>query len=757
MLSFKENISDLHFYVGRPPQIEVGGTLLPVPIKGLERLTPFQLDVIAMSILCKEREAMRKFIRLGSADFSYSIPGVTRFRVNVYRQRGTLAAVMRVIPYGIPAIKDLGLPDVLYEIAEVNNGIILVTGPTGSGKSTTIAAIVDEINAKHAYHIVTIEDPIEYLYRHKSSSICQRELGSDTTSFATALRAALRQSPKVIVVGEMRDLETTEIALEAAETGHLVFSSLHTIDASKAIDRIIGLYPQNEEQGIRTRFAQTFRYIVAQRLIPKKGGGRVAAVEVLKSTPRTREYIAKGEAENRSLVDAINDGYLEGMQSFDRDLERMVRASIIEKDVALRYASNANSLALALQTMPSEEQISIIWQDFVDKAELTPSDILRVPEAIEQMMEELSPDDIDAVVQKIFNALELGDERQKMSVLSILNPLVVLLSPMERWKELQFTAGQLVTRCYENETDEEVLYSYLGYLQNRFTSMYGTKNFAQAQEALRIVNIHLQENERLRRQFSLNLDQFRQSFMSDIKAGGEAADIAIEYIRICGEKGAEFLFDWLIEEQDRFTRVRMLNYFERLDPESLAPQVEKRLGDYRWYVVRNMITILTKVNLPETSAYLYQVVNHEEPRVAREIIKRLYQSCSAEDIPTIQQLLYHADKTARIQAVHLVPIVRLQSAVPLILKYANASNPADTDLRAASLQALAKMGSNDAIPLAQKVLEKKAGSKLDIPERNAAIKVLGELGSVVHRGLLQKIAMSDVNPETREAASAYLK
>jgi twitching motility protein PilT len=355
MLSFKENISDLNFSVGRAPQVEVSGQLMTVPIKGMERLSPYQTEMIALRLIGQDREIMKKLIYSGSTDLSYSIPGVTRFRVNIFTQRGTFAIVMRVIPSGVPSIADMGLPKALYNVAEEKNGIVLVTGPTGSGKSTTLAAVINEINEKQAYHIVTIEDPIEYLHPHKKSTVNQRELGSDTTTFALALRAALRQAPKVVLVGEMRDLETTEIALEAAETGHLVLSTLHTIDASKTIDRIIGIFPKNEEQQIRTRFAQTFKYVISQRLIPKKKGGRIAAIEILKSTMRTREYIVKGESEGRSLVDAMQDGYLEGMQTFDKELERMVRSGILDEQMALSYSTNPNNLALALQGLAPDE------------------------------------------------------------------------------------------------------------------------------------------------------------------------------------------------------------------------------------------------------------------------------------------------------------------------------------------------------------------------------------------------------------------
>jgi twitching motility protein PilT len=237
-------------------------------------------------------------------------------------------------------------------MAELRNGIVLVTGPTGSGKSTTLAAVIDLINRNQQYHIVTIEDPIEFLHQHKNSTVNQREVGSDAKDFPSALRAALRQAPKVILIGEMRDYETTEIALEAAETGHLVLSTLHTIDASKTIDRVIGLYPKNEEQVIRTRLAQTFRFIVSQRLIPRgDGDGRIAAVEILKSTPRTREYVSAGESEGKTLLDAMRDSKLEGMQDFDTVIKEMIQREVITLEDGLSFATNPNNLMLALKGM----------------------------------------------------------------------------------------------------------------------------------------------------------------------------------------------------------------------------------------------------------------------------------------------------------------------------------------------------------------------------------------------------------------------
>jgi twitching motility protein PilT len=236
-------------------------------------------------------------------------------------------------------------------VAELKNGLVLVTGPTGSGKSTTLAAVIDLINTTRKYHIVTIEDPIEFLHEHKLCTIHQRELHSDTPDFALALRAALRQAPKVILVGEMRDRETIEVAMEAAETGHLVLSTLHTIDAAKTIDRIIGVFPKNEEPVIRTRLSQSFRRIISQRLIPKVGGGRTAAIEILVSNSRTREYIEKGEREGRSMYDAMKDGAIDGMQTFDLELEKMIRNGTISRENGIMYASNANNLVLAISDM----------------------------------------------------------------------------------------------------------------------------------------------------------------------------------------------------------------------------------------------------------------------------------------------------------------------------------------------------------------------------------------------------------------------
>jgi twitching motility protein PilT len=358
MLKVSDRVSDLNFSVGRPPQVEVDGQLVAVTFPGLPRLTPFQTEIIAMHMLRGDRELTRTLITNGSVDLSYSIPQKTRFRVNIFSQRGTYAIVLRVIPEGIPSLAALNMPSELFNVPALKNGIVLVTGPTGSGKSTTLAAIINQINQEQAYHIITIEDPVEYMHRHVKSTVNQRELGSDTKSFSLALRAALRQAPKVILIGEMRDVETIEIAMEAAETGHLVLSTLHTIDAAKTVDRIVGVFPKDQEPQIRTRLSQSFRYVISQRLLPKIGGGRVAALEVLKSTMRTRDYIVKGENEGRSLNDAMHDGSVDGMQTFDDEIEKLWNRGVISRETALAYATNPTNLALRMTDEPDSVSAS---------------------------------------------------------------------------------------------------------------------------------------------------------------------------------------------------------------------------------------------------------------------------------------------------------------------------------------------------------------------------------------------------------------
>jgi len=349
MLKARGHVSDLIFSPGRAPQIEVSGQLVELKFKGLEHLTPQDTQLLARDLLNNNEHASGKLEREGSADLSYGIAGVGRFRVNIFRQRGSIAIVMRVIPDAIPGFEELHLPPQLKEIVQLKNGIVLVTGPTGSGKSSTLAAVIDKMNEEKAYHILTIEDPIEFLHKHKKATIHQRELHSDTPTFALALRGALRQAPKVILVGEMRDRETIEIALEAAETGHLVMSTLHTIDASKTIERIVGAFPLSDQSAIRNRFSKAFRCIVSQRLLSRKDGkGRIAAIEILKSTMRTRDYVEKGEAEGKSLLDAMRDGDAEGMQYFDGEIGKLIRTGVVDFETGLTFSSNAGNLRLEL-------------------------------------------------------------------------------------------------------------------------------------------------------------------------------------------------------------------------------------------------------------------------------------------------------------------------------------------------------------------------------------------------------------------------
>ncbi|MGH9438161.1 MAG: type IV pilus twitching motility protein PilT, partial [Terriglobia bacterium] len=345
-------LSDVIFSPGRLPMVEMAGQLVQARLPELSAFRPEDTERLAAELIGKHAHARRALETQGSCDLSYNIEGISRFRVNIFRQRGTYGIVLRVIPTSIPGFEELNLPAQLTEIIELKNGIVLVTGPTGSGKSSTLAAIINKINEEKAYHIVTIEDPIEFLHPHKKSAIHQRELHTDTPSFALALRAALRQAPKVILVGEMRDRETIEIALEAAETGHLVLSTLHTIDASKTVERITGLFPLEEQHAVRVRVAKAFRFIVSQRLIPAaEGRSRIAAFEILKSTMRTREYVEKGESEGKSLLDAMRDGDLEGMQHFDAEIEKLIRARKIGLETGLAFATNPGNLRLQLRDL----------------------------------------------------------------------------------------------------------------------------------------------------------------------------------------------------------------------------------------------------------------------------------------------------------------------------------------------------------------------------------------------------------------------
>ena len=349
MLRAADKISDLIFSPGRPPQVQVYGQLIAVQVPGLATLTADDTRRLAADLIGDNKLAVAALREQGSCDLSYGLAGVARFRANIFIQRGSCAVVMRVIPTGIPDFASLRLPVQLADVAKLRDGIVLVAGPAGSGKSSTLAALLDCINREKTYHIITIEDPIEFLHNHKRCTIHQRELHSDTPSFAHALRSALRQAPKVILVGELRDRETIEIVLEAAETGHLVLTSLHTMDVSKTVERIVTSFAPAEQPLVRDRFAKTFRYIICQRLLPKPDrSGRVPVAEILKATPRTRECIEKGEREGKTLLDAMKAGGSEGMQHFDGEIAQLVRDRVVDLETGLSFASNPTVLGQEL-------------------------------------------------------------------------------------------------------------------------------------------------------------------------------------------------------------------------------------------------------------------------------------------------------------------------------------------------------------------------------------------------------------------------
>ena len=346
MLRATPQVSDLVFSPGRPPQVEVLGQLIPVEIPQFKIMTADDTRRIAADLIGSNKQAITLLREQGSCDISYGIAGVARFRVNVFIQRGSCAVIMRVIPTAIPDFEALGLPNHLREIAELKDGIVLVTGARGAGKSSTLAALLDEINRRKTCHIITIEDPIEFLHNHKQATIHQRELHSDTPSFAHALKAALRQAPRVILLGEMQDPETMRMALEAAETGHLVLSCVNTVDAAKTVERLVRA---TEHEAVRSRVAKSLRYVVSQRLLPRKDGqGRVAAFEILKVSPRILEFLEQEDPTGNVLLRAMKDGAAEGMQHFDGEIEKLVRADKVDAETALTYASDVKGLKASL-------------------------------------------------------------------------------------------------------------------------------------------------------------------------------------------------------------------------------------------------------------------------------------------------------------------------------------------------------------------------------------------------------------------------
>lgn len=332
--AIENNASDIHITVGIPPVFRIDGML---KYFNTNKLLPKDVEKMVKEILNEEQFEELKV--KGEIDISYAKPGISRFRVNIYKQRGSYAIALRVIPFKIPTMEELGLPQVVKSLARLPRGLILVTGPTGSGKSTTLASIIDLINNEKNYHILTLEDPIEYLHKHNNSMINQREIGTDSSNFANALRSALRQDPDVILVGEMRDLETMSITLTAAETGHLVLSTLHTIGAAKTIDRIIDVFPPHQQQQIRVQLASVLQAIISQQLLPKaNGNGRVAAFEIMIATPAIRNLIREGKVHQIDTI--IQTSRKHGMQTMDNSLLELYQKGIISKNTLLSQAVN---------------------------------------------------------------------------------------------------------------------------------------------------------------------------------------------------------------------------------------------------------------------------------------------------------------------------------------------------------------------------------------------------------------------------------
>ncbi|GJL78766.1 MAG: twitching motility protein PilT [Nitrospinaceae bacterium] len=346
MLESQGNISDLNVTAGKSFQVESSGQLTQVSLEpAIPKITPFQAEIFALNLVNSDRRLTETLIREGSCDCSYFLVGKVRFRVNIFSQRGNYSTVLRKLETRIPSLEDLKLPPQFGKAADEKNGLILVTGATGSGKSTTLAALLNKINDEKSIHIITLEDPVEFVHPHKKATFNQRELGSDYDAFSSGLRAALRQAPKVILVGEMRDRETVEIGMSAAETGHLVMSTLHTVDAGQTINRIIGMFSKEEEQQIRIRLAETVRWIICQRLLPKVGGGRIALLEILSTSLRVKDAIINGESEGKTFYEIISNGEPYGMWTFDQHILKLFKEGQITEETAMAYASRKSVVA----------------------------------------------------------------------------------------------------------------------------------------------------------------------------------------------------------------------------------------------------------------------------------------------------------------------------------------------------------------------------------------------------------------------------
>ncbi|MDL1964715.1 MAG: PilT/PilU family type 4a pilus ATPase [Deltaproteobacteria bacterium] len=354
MLDAFGNVSDLNITVGKPFQVESSGELIGVKMDPLfHELTPFQTEIFALNLIDRNKRLTDILLREGSCDLSYELPGKARFRVNIFSRQSNYSIVLRKLETKIPTCKELALPEAFYKMAQEKNGIILVTGATGSGKSTSLAGVLNEINESKSVHIVTLEDPVEFQHPQKKATFNQREMGTDFDSFANGLRAALRQAPKVILVGEMRDRETVEIGLSAAETGHLVMSSLHTVDAGQTINRILGMFNTEEEKQIRIRLADTVRWIACQRLLPTIGGGRSAAFEIMGSNIRTKDTILNGESEGKTFYEIIQAGKAFGMLTFDDYIVNLYKKGYITEETAMAYASRKGIVGRGIDSLKS--------------------------------------------------------------------------------------------------------------------------------------------------------------------------------------------------------------------------------------------------------------------------------------------------------------------------------------------------------------------------------------------------------------------
>jgi len=352
MLDSNKNVSDLNITAAKPLQVESSGELVGVTIDPpVDKLTPFQTETIALNIINRNRRLTEDLIKTGSCDCSYALGQKARFRVNIFTQRGHHTIILRRLSTEIPSVDQLNLPPIFHTIAKEKTGLILVTGATGSGKSTTLAALLNELNETKSIHVVTLEDPIEFVHPQKRATFNQREMGNDFSTFASGLRAALRQAPKVVLVGEMRDRETVEIGMSAAETGHVVMSTLHTINAGQTINRIVGMFDQTEEQQIRIRLAETVRWIVSQRLMPKVGGGRVAALEIMGNNLRIKDTIEHGESQGKTFYEIIEAASSLGWKTFDMAIMELFEEGMITEETALLYCSNRGVVSRGIDSI----------------------------------------------------------------------------------------------------------------------------------------------------------------------------------------------------------------------------------------------------------------------------------------------------------------------------------------------------------------------------------------------------------------------